>query len=355
MIGVTGIGLVTGLGATTHEFWDGLLAGRFAFEAPLRSKRTSRRSTLLRAAWREALTSASLSALPARSLVVFGGQTPRLHASAPADAAEFPGPWEDVDELLARDTEVAFVSQACASIAFGIAYSRDWLLAGAGEIAVVAAGSAANAHQHAGMNAVRAISPTRPRPFDVRRDGIAIGEGAGVVVLEALASARRRGAAPLAVLKGIGCRTGGDTTTDSDSTAIAETIASALDEADCASVDYVHAHATGTLQGDAAELAALESVAEAREWKRMPASASKGAVGHLLHGAAVPGLVAALGTLRTGRAPGTPGSREVEATQRIRLLVTPDDLPGARTALVNCFGFGGNNAALVVAATGGAG
>ncbi|MEV6399196.1 hypothetical protein AB0M39_31165, partial [Streptomyces sp. NPDC051907] len=111
-------------------------------------------------------------------------------------------------------------------------------------------------------------------------------------------------------------------------------------------------HATGTLQGDTVELAALHAVGAPRGWVGVPVSGHKGGVGHLMHASSAPGVAAALGYLRTGTAPGTPGLRAPEAAARsLALLTSPRAQPDApRSALVNSFGFAGNNSSLVLTA-----
>lgn len=136
----------------------------------------------------------------------------------------------------------------------------------------------------------------------------------------------------------------------SDAELIGACMRDALGDAAVDGLDHVHAHATGTAQGDAAELAAIEAIAAETGSSALPVSSHKGAIGHLLHISGAPALAAAALTLRTGTVPPTAGLASAEDTDRVVLPTAPLRLPSARTAAVNSFGFGGNNASLILRA-----
>ena len=348
-VAITGLGLVTALGRTTGENARALIEGRTAL-APARRLDVSgfrsavvaevpggacaspaRRAALTDAAWREAAAAAALDRPPPGTLVLRACQVPE-----PAWGG-CPG------------GEDAFVSQACASMAVAICLSRDLLLAGLGQVAVVLGAAALDRSEYANMDVLRALSPVGARPFDVERDGTTLGEGGAAVVLERLDRAAGRGAAVLAVVAGAACAIdprGGRAASSGE--AIRDVVAAALDDAGVGELGYVHAHATGTPQGDDAELDALEAVAEDRGWHDVPVGSSKGALGHLLHASAAPGLLAAVVAFQHGVRLGTPGSVSVAGRDRVRVLV--EAAPGWRDApvLVNSFGFAGSCASLVL-------
>ena len=128
------------------------------------------------------------------------------------------------------------------------------------------------------------------RPFDADRAGFVVAEGAAVMVLEELEHAKRRGARILAELKGYGCS--GDahhmTAPREDGSGAFSAMRKALKNAGVkpGEVDYINAHATGTLVGDAAEAAAIRSLMMGEEGveeeSKVTVSSTKGAVGHLL-------------------------------------------------------------------------
>ncbi|MFK4221510.1 beta-ketoacyl synthase N-terminal-like domain-containing protein [Streptomyces sp. NPDC019890] len=282
------------------------------------------------------------------------GQTPHADpGTAPRwGSHELSGPRADDLPGIGPGSETVYLSQACASLSFALDYARTWLRSGRGTTALVVGTSVLNAYEYAGMAITGALSPTGARPFDTARDGTSLGEGAGALVLETADAARGRGARPLAVLAGAAARVNGRSPAASDEEAIADCIRTALDDAGLDSVGYIHAHATGTVQGDTVELAALDAVGAERGWDAVPVSGHKGGIGHLMHASSAPGIAAALGCLRTGSAPGTPGLGTAETTGRsVRLLTAAEQLNGApRSVLVNSFGFAGNNSSLVLTA-----
>jgi len=368
---VTGFGLVTGFGRGAERFWTSLLAGDRAPVAPstrrdLRGGRPvaevpglvagaagSRKSVLLRWVLDEALGKAGMAGLPAGSLVVVAGQAPPLPETVrDARWREFTAHAVAGLPGVPASCEVVHVSNACASAAFALAFARGWLLSGLAPAALVIGASALNSYELASMDVVRVLSDSAARPFAAGRDGTTVGEGAGAVILELRESATARGIAPAAVLSGAACRVSGEGKAGTDSAEAVGCVEDALADAGTDRVDYVHAHATGTGQGDEAELRALEQVAARRGWRDLPVSSHKGAVGHLLHSSCFPGLVAALGVLREGRAPGTAGLDATYTRPGLRVLGPAEDCPGADTVLVDGFGFGGNNAALVLRSPG---
>ena len=210
-----------------------------------------------------------------------------------------------------------------------------------------------------GFAKARALSATgRARPFDSRRDGFVMGEGAGVLILETLEHARERGAKKVyAEIRGYGAS--GDahhvTRASPDGSGAARAMRAALRDAgidDPFDVGYVNAHATGTSLGDAAEVRALKTVfgAEAIESGAVTTTSTKGATGHLLGAAgAIEAAYTAL-TLHTGDVPPTCGYEEFDPALGIPIVAAGARLrESARAAMSNSFGFGGTNASLIFA------
>ncbi|MFJ3906199.1 beta-ketoacyl synthase N-terminal-like domain-containing protein [Streptomyces sp. NPDC090025] len=380
-VALAGTGLVSPLGPTPDAFWRGLLTGRRAFgelrglPGDFRSRVVSgvaaedcaappgrRKETLATTAARQALDAAGLPRLPVGSLLVIVSQAPTLTDPAADPAAErdgdFAGPRPGA--LLAAvgadraATTVVHLSHACASAAFAASFARDWLLSGLSGTALVVGASALNRYEYASMDVVKTLSPRGARPFDAERDGITVGEGGGAFVLETAASARARCHRPEAWLSGAACLVDTSQAVASAPDAIRACMRAALDDAGTGRVDYVHAHATGTVQGDAAEAEAVAALAhELGATAPLPMSSHKGAVGHLLHASAFPGLVAAAGFLREARVPGTPGlRRRAPLPDGVIAVAEPYRVGTAEHVLVNSFGFSGNNAALVLSAVG---
>jgi 3-oxoacyl-[acyl-carrier-protein] synthase II len=189
------------------------------------------------------------------------------------------------------------------------------------------------------------------RPFDGKRDGFVLGEGAGVLVLEELEHARRRGAVIYAEVLGLGSSFDAYTVTrpDPEARGAARAIEWALKEArvDARDVDYINAHGTSTRLNDLMETVAVKRVfGEAA--RLLPLSSIKSMVGHLIGAAGAVEAVALALTLHDGVLP--PTINHTNPDPECDLDYVPNearDMP-VRTAVSTSFGFGGQNAALVM-------
>jgi 3-oxoacyl-[acyl-carrier-protein] synthase II len=188
------------------------------------------------------------------------------------------------------------------------------------------------------------------RPFDARRDGFVMGEGAGALVLEEREAARRRGATIHAELVGFGQSADAFhiTAPSEDGSGAALAMRRALASADLKpeQVDYVNAHATSTQAGDVSETRAIK-LAFGDHANRMPISATKSMIGHLFGAAgAVEGVATAL-AVRDGIIPPTINLTDPDP------LCDLDYVPGEarkadiEVAMSNGFGFGGHNAVVI--------
>jgi 3-oxoacyl-[acyl-carrier-protein] synthase II len=379
---ISGMGLVTPLGTGVGTFWSGLVAGdtalrparRFApaeyegepvGEVPGRPGPADgpRKQHFTRVAVEEALAAARLPSLPPGSLVLLVGQAraplPGRNPRLDGEEAEFFGPpdrfLDAPDGLLGgpdgkrpADAQVLYLSHACASAAFAVDLARAALRAGSAPAVLVAGASVLNRYEYASMRVVRAVARGAARPFDSGRAGISLGEGGGALLLETASAARSRGLSDDLTVAGVCCRVAGDKPAASSAEVVTDCLRAALRDAGADRLDHVHAHATGTAQGDAAELRAIETVAAELDSPTVPVSSHKGAIGHLLHVSAIPAIAAAALALRTGIAPPTAGLVRPEPTERVHLPLHAQPLPRARLAAVNNFGFGGNNASVVL-------
>jgi 3-oxoacyl-[acyl-carrier-protein] synthase II len=252
------------------------------------------------------------------------------------------------------------VSSACASGAHALGTALRMLQSGEAD-AVVAGGSEAGLTPlaRAAFSALDALSDSGiSRPFDARRDGFVMGEGAAVLVLERAGGAEARGARVLGRLRGYGASSDAHhlTAPREDGQGQAGAIAAALADAgvDAGEIDYVNAHGTSTPLNDRAETRALKLALGARA-REIPVSSTKSAIGHLLGAAGAVEAVATLLALRDRVAPPTLGFAEAE--EGLDLDYVPDaarplGAPAGRPALAisNSFGFGGHNAVLCLEA-----
>ncbi len=207
-----------------------------------------------------------------------------------------------------------------------------------------------------GFNAMKALStrndePQRAsRPFDMERDGFIMGEGAGVLVLEELSSAKKRGAEILAEVAGYGLT--GDayhlTAPAPNGDGAARCIKMALKDAGMNpdQIDYVNAHGTSTKFNDEFETMAIKSVLGGHAYK-IPVSSTKSMTGHLLGAAGGVEAVVSVLTIRDGKVPPTINYENPDP--ECDLDYVPNAARDARVDVVlsNSFGFGGTNGCLL--------
>jgi 3-oxoacyl-[acyl-carrier-protein] synthase II len=197
------------------------------------------------------------------------------------------------------------------------------------------------------------------RPFDARRDGFIMGEGAGVLVLEDGEKARARGATILGTVRGVGQSSDAHhlTAPRADGAGAAAAIESALADAGIAAgdVDYVNAHGTSTPLNDRSETVAIK-IALGEHAHRIPVSSTKSSIGHLLGAAGAVEAIATIAALRERVAPPTLGLEEPDDGLDLDFvpgLARDLDVADGHSpiAISNSFGFGGHNAVLVLEAS----
>lgn len=239
------------------------------------------------------------------------------------------------------------IGEAWRTIKMGAA---DVILAGGAEATIVPIGIG-------GFCAMRALStrnqdPKRAsRPFDADRDGFVMGEGAGVVVLEELESAKARGARIYCELAGYGNTADAYhlTAPSEGGEGAARCMRMALQTAGLRpeDVSYVNAHGTSTPQGDIAETQAVKTVF-GEHARRLMVSSTKGATGHMLGAAGAAELVACIKALETGVVPPTINLEKPDPACDLDYVPNQAREAVVEVALNNSFGFGGHNATTLV-------
>ena len=205
--------------------------------------------------------------------------------------------------------------------------------------------------------AMKAVSvSTRPpsqvsRPFDGQRDGFVLGEGAAVLILESLSRAKRRGATIYAEVTGYGSSFDayGITRPEPEGKGAALAMRAALREArrDPADIDYINAHGTSTRLNDLMETMAVKRVFGPRSSK-IPMSSQKSMVGHLIGASGALEAAATALSLERGVVPPTINQETPDPECDLDYVPnTAREIP-LRTAISNSFGFGGQNASLVM-------
>ena len=404
---VTGMGAVTALGPDVASTWAGLVEGRSGIRTieafdPARldsmiagevpdfdasgvldrkdMRRTDRYIQLGLVAAREALDQAGLPGrmdgpLAERTGVILGsglGGVATLFDNVLVMAARGPdriSPFfipMGIANVASGQVAIAFgplgpnfaIVSACATGAHSIGEAWETIRRSDADV-MLAGGSEATIHEAVvgGFASMKALStrnddPTRAsRPFDRRRDGFVIGEGAALIVLEALEHAEARGVEPLAELIGYGATADASHITLPAPGGIGAVRAArrALEKAGLTpdDVDHLNAHATSTPEGDAAELEAIRTIFGARAGE-VAVTANKSMLGHSLGAAGAIESIATIQALRTGTIPPT-----INLDDPDEAAAGLDLTPGRATkrpievAINNSFGFGGQNAALV--------
>jgi 3-oxoacyl-[acyl-carrier-protein] synthase II len=251
------------------------------------------------------------------------------------------------------------VATACASAANSIGSAlraiqygdADVMITGASEAALTPIGLAG--FQNMRALSFRSDAPQQAsRPFDIDRDGFVLSEGAGVIVVEELEHARRRGARIYAELKGYGASgdAGHITQPDEEGRGGAHAMTMALQDADIGpeAIDYINAHGTSTPLGDVAETKAVKRVFGGHA-KRLAISSTKSNLGHTL--GASGGIEAVVCSLTINRGVIAPTINLDTPDPECDLDYVPKVAREAKVdiAMSNSFGFGGHNASLVFA------
>ncbi len=399
-VAVSGVGAVSGLGWGSDALWSGLSAGRAAIgnfvrfdhahhrthvaaevpepEAALAQALAGRRLSLADkfalAAAGEALAQADLSSLAGLAVgLYFGSSTGgmwegeaffadllagerRLRASLLA-SQQPNGPGDAVARKFGIEGPVETVSSACASGALALGAALEAIRSGEVEIAVAGGADSLCQITYAGFNSLRSVDEQPCRPFRAGREGLSIGEGGAVLILESEERALARGVRPLAYLAGAGasCDAHHMTAPEPQGSGAAAAISAALLDAGLGpeAIVFVNAHGTGTPLNDAAEWRAFERALGDRA-RAIPVTSTKGLVGHLLGSSGAIEAVATVLCLAHGEVHPSSAGGEVDPDLGIDLVLnSPRRLDAlaprgpAMAALSTSLAFGGANAALV--------
>lgn len=253
-------------------------------------------------------------------------------------------------DALGLSGPVTIIANACASGANAIGHAFRLIKTGRAT-RVIAGGYDALAEMvFAGFDSLQALTTTTPRPFDAHRDGLALGEGAGIVTLERYDDAVARGADIIAEITGYGAATDLHHLTQPhpQGDAALLSMTRACDEAKVApsEVQYINSHGTGTPLNDVAEGMAIQRWAGA-DVAGVMVSSTKASIGHLLGGAGAVEAIICLLAMRGGFVPPTTTIRTPDPVCTFDLVRSPRQAE-LDCVLTNSFGFGGANATLVM-------
>jgi len=243
------------------------------------------------------------------------------------------------------------VTSACASSSQAVGLGAHFIRAGMIDRAIVGGSESTMTPMNVRVwEVLRVLTPDVCRPFSAKRNGMVLGEGAAVLVLESEDMARSRRAMPLAEIAGYGTTSDALDILRPDAAGAAKAIELALADAQLSAdkVDYVNAHGTGTVANDLAECEALQRVFSAR-LPEVAVSSTKPIHGHTIGAAGAIELVVTIMALRHGIAPPTINWLEADpAMKGLDPVANQARKIPIRAAMSNSFAFGGINACLVV-------
>ncbi len=241
------------------------------------------------------------------------------------------------------------ITTACSSAATSIAYGADLIHAYEAEVMVCGGGEALSELTFGGFCSLKVVDPLPCRPFDARRQGLSLGEGAAVLILEERERALARGAKAYGEL--LGYSIGGEafhiTAPEETGREEARIMREALQDAgiEAHEVDYINAHGTGTILNDQVETAAIKEV-WGEESYQVPVSSTKSMIGHCLGAAGGMEAVASLLAIEGGFLPPTTGFERGDEVCDLDYVPVAREV-GANIVLSNSFAFGGNCTALI--------
>lgn len=244
------------------------------------------------------------------------------------------------------------VSSACSSANQAIGIGASLIHAGAVDYAIVGGSEASIAASYIrAWELLRVLTPDFCRPFSLKRNGMTIGEGAGILVLENAETAAARGATALAEIAGYGTTSDAKDLVRPDPEGAAAAMRSAIANSGLSpdAIDYVNAHGTGTIMNDIVETEALRTIFGSR-LQQLPVSSTKPIHGHAIGASAALELIITLKAMHEGIAPPTINWLEADAKCALDPVPNKARNVSIRAAMSNSFAFGGINAAIVVTA-----
>lgn len=388
---VTGMGMTTPLGLSLQATWEGLLAGRsgigpiqrfdaadfpvrFGAEVPVDTDASvdegQLKLQLTAMALRQALPAEGLPYALDRIGVCMGSEAarPSLHSVAdrmrkqqPPTRAELEqaspdAPTRFLADWLGARGPTTTISTACTSSSQAVGEGALRIRRGQVDAMVVGGVDVlVNPVMVTGFSLLGALSdrndePHRAsRPFDIDRNGFVLGEGAGILVLEALETALAHGRTPLVELSGYGCSCNAYRITDSppDGRGAAQAMDAALADAGLSpdAIGYINAHGTSTRMNDSSESRGIQRVFGDH---RPAVSSTKSAMGHLVAACGAVEAVVTAQALRTGWLPATLNLDNPDPECDLdHVALTPRQAP-IQHAMTNAFGFGGSNGSLLL-------
>lgn len=391
---ISGLGVVSSIGIGKDAFWESLICGKSGisevssfdtskhathvggeikhfkpqnFMRKNRARYIGRASQLAVAATRLALEDAGLKrreVSDARTAVCLGTTMGEIQAVEKADQAWirsgkkevekwplYQGSMHNIPSNVAMEFKlrgrIRIFTTACASGNYAIGYGYDLLKAGDADLVFAGGTDAFSWIAFTGFNKIGAAAPERCQPFDKNRKGMIPAEGAGILVLETLDNALKRGARIYAEILGYGLSCDAFHMTNPQVEGVARCMRNALEESGVTAgeVGYISAHGTGTIFNDRTESQAINEVFGRR---RVPVSSIKSMLGHTMGAASAIETIACSLIIHSGFIPPTLNFETPDPDCDIDCVPNNARMQEVRVAINNGFAFGGNNACLVL-------
>ena len=335
-------------------------------------KRMSRSDTMAMAATLEALCDAGLESLPDElkphtGVVVGGGAGGMLEcepvyaryiekgskhlAFSPFAAFSCASSADRIASHLGIMGPKTTFMTACSSGATAIGYALDLIRQGEATVMICGGTEPLCRITYAAFNALQAVDPEYCKPFDRDRQGMTLGEGAGILILESLEHAQKRQAPIYAEVLGYGisCDANHMTAPDPKAEGAAAAMRAALKDAGILPerIDYINAHGTATPANDTMEILAIKTVFGDRA-QSIPVSSTKSMVGHTLGAAGAIEAVTCVLAIEQGFIPPTVHHTHPDETCDLDVVPNTAREASVNRVLSNSFAFGGNNTCLVL-------
>jgi nodulation protein E len=377
---VTGLGVVTPIGTTVPEFWQGCKDSKLGispldgfeigdlkiligaqirdFDPKARLKHFSRDKIILHAdrySWFAA--AAADEAIKQSGLAVPFANPYRVACIVGSGAGGLQTMLRFIGSSAAAHVGIEFgvkgpafaTCSACATAAHAIGIGRDYIRHGLADVAIVGASeSVINYGVMRAWQAMHVLSPEGCYPFAKKRNGTVLAEGAGMLVLESMAHAKSRGAKMLAELSGFGMTSDSKDMVNPDIDGPSEAMRLALDDAELApsDIDYLNAHGTATTINDRNETNAIKRVF-GKHANELAISSTKSMHGHPLGAGGGIEAVACIKALQDNWVPPTIGLDEADPECDLDYVPNKGRSKEVTYAMSNSFAFGGLNAVLV--------
>ncbi|MBI4845975.1 MAG: beta-ketoacyl-[acyl-carrier-protein] synthase family protein [Candidatus Omnitrophica bacterium] len=391
---VTGIGAISSLGEGRSEFWKNLIQGKSGiskidafdtaghathfggqvrnfnadkFISRKKAKVMARASHFAVAAAKLALKDAELDLKHSdRSKIAVilgttGGESQKIEY---IDEMEHKKGTDGIDSMSVIQYPVSNISSnvalefkikgmtrifttACAAGNYAIGYGFDLIQLGKADIVISGGSDAFSYLGFTGFNQIRAVAPEKCQPFDKNRKGMIPGEGAGILILEEMDAALKRGAVIYAEILGYGLSCDAFHMTNPQVDGVTRCMESALNRAGIKpeQVDYISAHGTGTILNDKTESVSINKVFANR---KVPVSSIKSMLGHTMGAASALEAIACCLAVENDIIPGTMNFETLDPECDIDCVPNKARPQKVDIALNNGFAFGGNNACLVI-------